>query len=111
MNVNGTIAEGNFTVEESEGSSTFRELKATLFVLQSYIHLIKEKVIKHRSDNMTVTRILLSASKKVYLHNLTLEIFKLCIQNGIQLYSEWVPRSLNQNSDAIRMILIKMTLC
>ena len=65
MNVNGTIAKSNFTAEESEGSSTFREPKAMLFVLQSYIHLIKGKVIKHRSDNINVTRILLSGSKKV----------------------------------------------
>ena len=101
VNVNGTMAKGNFTAEESEESSAFRELKATLFVLQPYIHLIKGKVIKHRSDNMNVTRILLSDSKKVCLHNLALEIFKLCFQNGIQLHSEWVPRSPNQISDEI----------
>ena len=72
-----------------------------LFVLQSYIHLIKGKVIKHTSDNMNVTCILLSDSKKVCLHNLALEIFKFCFQNGIQLQTEWVPRSPNQISDAI----------
>ena len=86
VNVNGTIAKGNFTAEESKKNSTFRELKAMLFVSQSYIHLIKGKVIKHRSDNMNVTRILLSGSQKVCLHNLALEIFKLCFQNGIQLH-------------------------
>ena len=89
VNINGTIAKGNFTAEESEGSSTFRELKAMLFMLQSYIHLVKGKVIKHRSDNMNVTRILLSGSKKVYLHILVWKssncVFKMvssCIPSG-----------------------------
>ena len=72
-----------------------------VMVLQSYIQLIKGKVIKHWSDNMNVTRILLSGSKKVCLHNLALEIFKLCFQNGIQFHSGWVLRSLNQISDTI----------
>ena len=35
VNVKGIMAKGNFTAEESEGSSIFRELKAMLFVLQS----------------------------------------------------------------------------
>ena len=34
-NVKDIMAKGNFTAEESEGSSAFRELKAMLFVLQS----------------------------------------------------------------------------
>ena len=59
-----------------------------LFVLQSYIHFIKGKVIKHRSDNVNVTRILLSGSKKSCLNTLALEIFKLCFQNAIQLHTE-----------------------
>ena len=35
VNVKGIMAKVNFTAEGSEGSSTFRELKAMLFVLQS----------------------------------------------------------------------------
>ena len=62
------------------------------FVLQFYIHLIKGKVIKHRSDNMNVTHILLSGSEKCCWHVLALEIFKSCFQNGTQLHTEWVPR-------------------
>ena len=50
---------------------------------------------------MNATCILLSGSKKVSLDNLALEIFKLCFQNGIQLHTEWVPRSPDQISDAV----------
>ena len=92
-----------------------RDLKAAQLLGSSRLcclcFILEGKLIKLRSDTMTVTCILLSVGKKVCLHNLVLEIFKLCFQNGIQLHTEWVLRTPNQIQMQFRMILIKIALC
>ena len=99
VNLNGVCAKGNFNEQEIGESSTFRELKATLYVLESFLDSIKGTIMKHRSDNQNVVRILSYGSKEPKLHELALQFFKFCIANSIQLYPEWIPRSENFSAD------------
>ena len=80
-------------------SSTYRELKATLYVLASFADQLKGKVVKHHSDNQNVMRVLFNGSKKQALHKVVLSIFNLCIDDKINLLPEWVPRDNNVIAD------------
>ena len=57
------------------------------------------KTVKHRTDNRNVVYVLSSSSKKSDLQKLVCDIFKLCLENNIQLHPEWIPRSDNLISD------------
>ena len=52
-------------------------------------------------DNQNVVWALYAGSMKVDLHALVIDICKLCIENNIHLFPEWVPRSLNQIANLI----------
>ena len=69
-------------------------------MLESYLGSIKGTIMKHRSDNQIVIRILSYGSKESKLHELVLRFFKFCIANSIQLYPEWIPRSENFCADS-----------
>ena len=95
------MAKGNFSETEICCSSTWRELKGTLNVMHSYIDCLKGNTVKHRTDNQNVVRALPADSRKADLYALLIDIYKLCIENNIHLFLEWVPRSLNQMADLI----------
>ena len=58
------IAKGSFSESEINTSCSYRELKATMFVLASFADQLKEKVVIHYSDNQNVVRALFNGSKK-----------------------------------------------
>ena len=64
------IAKGVFSKAEVDSSSTWRELKATLYVLESFVVSLTNKTVKHRSDNQAVPLVLTSGSKKPHIHKL-----------------------------------------
>ena len=77
VNLNGLCAKGNFSAEEMDTSSTWRELKTTRNVLHSYPDLIKGTTMKHRTDNLNVVSILLSGSKKPELQYVSTRSFQI----------------------------------
>ena len=87
--------------------STWRELKGTFNVLCSFVKIIKGRKVRHRTDNQNVVRALTNGSKKQHLQAVTMDIFKLCIENNINLFPEWVPRSENESADWISKDLDK----
>ena len=95
------VAKGNFSENEIGQSSTWRELKGTLNVMKSYVNILKGNTVKHRTDNQNVVRALSTGSKTDSVHAIVIDIFKLCIENNIQLFPEWIPRALNQVADWI----------
>ena len=95
------VAKGNFSENEIGQSSMWRELKGTLNVMKSYVNILKGNTVKHRTDNQNVVRALSTGSKTDNVHAIVIDIFKLCIENNIQLFPEWIPRSLNQLTDWI----------
>ena len=70
-----TIAKGIFSEAEVDSSSTWRELKATLYVLKSFVVSLTNKTVKHRSDNQAVPGVVTSDSKKSHIHKLVSDIF------------------------------------
>ena len=57
------------------------------------------RVVKHKSDNQNVTKIVMVGSSKQVLHRLATDIFEFCTKNNIQLVTEWIPRIKNQMAD------------
>ena len=64
-------------------------------------------VVKHRTGNQNVIRALSNGSKTELVQELVLDIFKLCIEFNIQLFSEWIPRSENQWADIVSKDLVQ----
>ena len=62
---------------------------------------MKGNTVKHRTDNQNVVRALSTGSETDNLHAIVIDIFKLRIENNIQLFPEWIPRSLNELADWI----------
>ena len=101
VQVAGTIAKGQWSREQRERSSTWRELMATYLVLAAYIKHLRGRTIKHRTDNQNTERILVIGSRKQHLHQLAIDIYKICKQNSIILIPEWIPREANWLSDQL----------
>lgn len=86
---------------EVSKSSTWRELQAIAFALQSFSPLVSSSHVKWFTDNQAAAKIVEIGSMKFDLHILALEIFQTCVVNNIKLDIEWVPRSENEKADAI----------
>ena len=84
---------------EALWSSSFREIRAIRFVLQSFSGLLAGKECKHRSDNQSVCSILSVGSSKPRLQKEAVAIYSLCHEAGIRFSVEWIPRHLNFKAD------------
>ena len=80
-------------------SSTFRELLAVKFVLQSYGTILRNQTLQINIDNFGATRILTIGSSKPHLQQLAMEIFSYCLRNDIKIMPEWIPREQNYDAD------------
>ena len=63
VKIRKNIAKGVFSEADVNSSSTWRELKATLYVLESFVASLTNKTVKPRSDNQAVPLVLTSGSK------------------------------------------------
>lgn len=93
------IARGNWLGSEALCSSSFREIRAIRFVLQSFSGLLAGKECKHRSDNQSVCSILSVGSSKPHLQKEAVAIYSLCHEAGIRFSAEWIPRHFNFKAD------------
>jgi len=89
-----------FSCSKRSNHSTFRELVAASHALHSFLPKIRHSKVKLLVDNQSAARILDVGSMKVELHKIAMDIFLLCIKNGICLEVEWIPRNLNEAADA-----------
>ena len=101
--VNG-VSHGMWSPEERCKSSTWRELMAVYRVLVSLIHILKGQRIKWFTDNKGVCSIIEKGSMNVELQKIALEIFKVCLFQGVKLEIDWIPRSLNEKADFLSRI-------
>lgn len=90
---------------EASKSSTWRELKAIEFALASFKNHLVDKSVKWYSDNQAAVRILQVGSPKSDLHTIAIDVFSFCKENRISVFSEWIPRDLNEHADAISKIV------
>lgn len=65
--LHGVPASGMFPESDLHTSSTFRELKAVLYVLQSYAEKLANQSVKIFADNQGASRILTIGSPKPHL--------------------------------------------
>jgi ribonuclease HI len=98
-----------FSEQEIRESSTFRELKAVQFAIESLKTTLSGKFVKLYTDNQNVVHIVSVGSMKNELQNIAASIFKLCIDSNIILYVTWIPMSLNVTADFSVKNLIMMT--
>ena len=63
--------------------------------------LIAEKSVKLFSDNKGVVAITRKGSMNTALHDMSLEIYKLCKARNIELDVQWVPREQNTKADTL----------
>ena len=94
-----------WTHSESLQSSTWRELCAVEFSLQSFAPVLKGSHVKWFTDNQATARIVEVGSMKLELHGMARRIFYICVQSGIYLDIQWIPRTLNQQADYISRLI------
>ena len=99
VQIGGQVAVGSWSVDESNKSSTFRELRATGLVLKSFAPLLRGKEVLHRTDNKNTEIILPIGSRKSSLYNEAVKIYRLCREFNIRLTVEWISRDLNGVAD------------
>ena len=95
------IAKGSFNFLERHTSSTFRELLAVKYVIQSITFSLKDKTIEWFTDNENTCKIIKSGSTRQHLQNVAIEIFNICVVNNITIFPTWVPRDENEIADII----------
>ena len=105
--LDGTVVSGMWEPEDIGQSSKFRKLKATYFLLLSYVAQLKHKRVKIFTDNQGAARIVAIGSSKINLQALAMDIFNLCLVNSIILEAQWIPRSLNERADFLSRFVDK----
>ena len=95
VHINGKLAVRSWSEEESSRSSTFRELRAIRYVLESYSDDLRGKEVCHRTDNRNAEIILSVGSRIPDLHREAVLVYKLCRELNIRLSVEWVSRNDN----------------
>ena len=101
MQLGGRSAVGNWPVEESKMSSTFREVRATSLVSQSFAPQLRWKEVLDRTDNKNTEIILSVGSRKADRHNEAVNIYKLCRSFDIRPTVEWISRDRNKEADEL----------
>ena len=90
-----TIAQGTFSEGERSQSSTYRELLAVKYVLQSFEQDLKHETILWHSDNMNTAKIINVGSSKNHIQKIALDIYQQCVASDIRIISKWIPREEN----------------
>ena len=93
------------TDSESIQSSTWRELCASEFSMQSFAPVLKGSHVKWFTDNQAACRIVEVGSMKLELHRMARRIFDICVQSGIHLDMQRIPCTLHQQDDYISRLI------
>ncbi len=99
------VACGQWSLEESSGSSTMRELSAVTRVLAAFLPLLRGQNVRWFTDNQNVEQILRVGSRKPQLQSEALKKISLAVQNQIKIDPEWIPRELNEQADYVSRIV------
>ena len=107
LDVNGEqVCHKKWGKDECGKSSTWRELSAILFALQSFLPpLLKGSYVKWFSDRQNACNIIQVESMRSDLHAIALEIFQFCNDYGIELEVQWIPRTEIDRADYISRII------
>ena len=89
----------NFNFIEETKSSTWRELEAIRYSLDSMKNLLRNKHVKWHTDNYASSIIAKSGSNKRELQELAIEIFNITFKHNIRFDISWIPRKGNELAD------------
>ena len=90
---------------EAGKNSTWRELKAVEFSMDSFKERLCNSSVEWFTDNYAASVIISSGSNKKELQEIALNIFDICNSNNITITPKWIPRDDNQDADAISKIV------
>ena len=86
---------------ERSKSSTWRELAAIDFTLESFAPILESSLVKWFTDSQTAARIIEVGSMKLDLYRNAIKIFQFCAEHIIRLKMQWIPRTENDISRLI----------
>ena len=86
-------------------SSTWRELEAIVFALDSFAPILEGSLVKWFIDSQTAAKIIEVGSMKLDLHRLAIKIFQFYAQHSIRLEVKWIPRTENERADYISRLV------
>ena len=92
-------------MEESQKSSTWRELAAIKFALAAFEAHLSGLRVRCNTDNQNVVRIIQFGSMVKELQNIALDIFLFTSRRQIQLAMNWIPRDQNSPADFFSKIV------
>ena len=90
---------------EASKSSTWRELAAIDFAIESFSSVLESSHVKWYTDNQAAAKIVDVGSMKPDLHKLAVKIFGACLRSKIKLEVQWIPRSENEKADFISRLI------
>lgn len=103
--VGDRISYGHWNQFEASQSSTCRELKALLYVLQSFSAALSHRKVKWFSDSQNTCRIVSVGGSRPELQAIAVEIFEVRMSFDIAMEIEWLPRSQNDRADYLSRIV------
>ena len=80
-------------------SSTWRELAAIAFALESFAPILEGSLVKWFTVSQTAARIIEVGSMELDLHRLAIKIFQFCAEHSIYLEVQWISRTKNEGAD------------
>lgn len=95
----GSEVLGEWSSQEGQKSSTWREAEAVTRIVKSHVNSLKNSVVKVYSDNKNIKSVLLNGSRKSDIHAVATDLNAVCEKEGIILSPEWIPRESNEKAD------------
>ena len=89
------MSKKNFNFVEETKSSTWRELEAVRYSLDSMKNLLRNKHVKWHTDNYAAGIIVKSGSNKRDLQELSIKTFNITFKHNIKFDISWIPRTSN----------------
>lgn len=80
---------------EKGKSSTFRDLLAIKYAIDSFDEMLKDKTILWHTDNMSTAIIIRVGSNKDILQDLANSIYLACKKKDVRLTVTWISRDQN----------------
>ena len=75
---------------EETKSSTYRELVAIKFAVESFTPLLQGAFVKWQTDSQSAAKIAQVGSIQFSLHRLAFDIFSICLKADIELDIQWI---------------------
>ena len=91
---------------EASKSSTWWELAAIDFAIESFSSELESSHVKWYSDNQAAAKIVYVGSTKPDLHKLAVKVLGACLRSKIKLEVQWIPRPENEKADFISRLII-----